>query len=143
MKIELLKNAFRGVTRQEDSALAALAIVPRKRRKLPIASTHFDTINEAPVVERAELLALASKIFDPQRMERDEAEGLIGLLQDAGVLPKKEGRFLRWQMRAGIEPGAVVDLIASVRAMMPASPQKDDILDLLNDIVGRRYQAAR
>ena len=142
MKIELLKNAFRGVTRQEDAALAALAIVPRKRRQLPIASTHFDTVNEAPVVERAELLAMATKIFDPQHMERDEAEGLIGLLQDAGVLPQKDGRFLRWQMRAGIEQGAVVDLIASVRAMMPASPRKDDILDLLNDIAGRRYQAA-
>ena len=142
MKIELLKNAFRGVTRQEEAALAALAIVPRKRRELPIASTHFDTVNEAPVVERAELLALASKIFDPQHMERDEAEGLIGLLQDAGVLPKKDDGFLCWQMRAGIEQGAVVDLIASVRAMMPASPHKDDILDLLNDIAGRRYQAA-
>ena len=142
MKIELLKNAFRGVTREEEATLAALAIVPRKRRELPIASTHFDTINEAPVVERAELLALASKIFDPQHMGRDEAEGLIGLLQDAGVLPKKEGRFLRWQMRAGIEPGEVVDLIASVRAMMPASPHKDNILDLLKDIAGRRYQAA-
>ncbi|MBG03736.1 MAG: hypothetical protein CMM59_06630 [Rhodospirillaceae bacterium] len=142
MKIELLKNAFRGVTRQEEAALAALAIVPRKRRELPVASTHFDTVNEAPVVERAELLALASKIFDPQRMERDEAEGLIGLLQDAGVLPKKDGRFLRWQMRAGIEQGAVVDLIAFARAMMPASPRKDDVLELLNDIAGRRYQAA-
>ena len=74
MKIELLKNAFRGVTRQEEAALAALAIVPRKRRELPVASTHFDTVNEAPVVERAELLALASKIFDPQHMGRDEAE---------------------------------------------------------------------
>ena len=142
MKIELLKNAFRGVTRQEEAAPAALAIVPRKRRELPIASTHFDTVNEAPVVERAELLALASKIFDPQHMERDEAEGLIGLLQDAGVLPKNDGHFLLWQMQAGIEQGAVVDLIASVRAMMPASPHKDNILDLLNDIAGRRYQAA-
>ena len=142
MKIELLKNAFRGVKRQEEAALAALAIVPRKRRELPVASTHFDTVNEAPVVERAELLALASKTFDPQHMGRDEAEGLIGLLQDAGVLPKKNGRFLRWQMRAEIEQGAVVDLIASVRTIMSASPHKDDILDLLNDIVGRRYQAA-
>lgn len=142
MKIELLMNAFRGVTRQEEAALAALAIVPRKRRELPIASTHFDTVNEAPVVERAELLALASKIFDPQHMERDEAEGLIGLLQDAAVLPKKDGRSLRWQMRARIEQGAVADLIASVRAMMPASPHKDDILDLLNDIADRRYPAA-
>ena len=94
------------------------------------------------LLQRAELLALASKIFDPQHMERDEAEGLIGLLQDAGVLPKKDGHFLLWQMRAGIEQGAVVDLIASVRAMMPASPHKDNILDLLNDIAGRRYQAA-
>ena len=142
MKIELLKNAFRGVTRQDEAALAAHATVPRKRRELPVASMHYDTVNEAPVVERAELLALASKIFDPQRMERDEAEGLIGLLQDAGVLPKKDGCFLRWQMRAGIEQGAVVDLIASVRAMLPASLHKEDILDLLNDIAGRRYQAA-
>ena len=142
MKIELLKNAFRGVTHQGEAALTALAIVPRKRRELPIASTHFDSVNEEPVVERAELLALASKIFDPQHMGRDEAEGLIGLLQDADVLPKKDGRFLHWQMRAGIEQGAVVDLIASVRAMMPASPHKDNILDLLNDIAGRRYQAA-
>ena len=142
MKIELLNNAFRGVTRQEKAALAALAIVPRKRRELPVASIHFDTVNEAPVVERAELLALASKIFDPQCMELDEAEGLIGLLQDAGVLLKKDGHFLLWQMQAGIEQGAVVDLIASVRAMMPASPHKDNILDLLNDIAGRRYQAA-
>ena len=142
MKIELLNNAFRGVTRQEKAALAALAIVPRKRRELPVASIHFDTVNEAPVVERAELLALASKIFDPQCMELDEAEGLIGLLQDAGVLLKKDGRFLRWQMRAGIGQGAVVDLIAFARAMMQASPRKDDVLELLNDIACHRYQAA-
>ena len=143
MKIELLKNAFRGVTRQEKAALAALAIVPRKRRDLPVASIHFDTVNEAPVVERAELLALALKIFDlAVHMELDEAEGLIGLLQDAGVLLKKDGRFLRWQMRAGIEQGAVVDLIAFARAMMQASPRKDDVLELLNDIACRRYQAA-
>ena len=142
MKIELLNNAFRGVTRQEKAALAALAIVPRKRRELPVASIHFDTVNKAPVVERAELLALASKIFDPQCMELDEAEGLIGLLQDAGVLLKKDGRFLRWQMRAGIEQGAVVDLIAFARAIMQASPRKDDVLELLNDIACHRYQAA-
>jgi len=142
MKIELLKNAFRGVTRQEEAALAALAIVPRKRRELPVASAHFDSVNEAPVVERAELLTLASRIFDPQRMQRDEAEGLIGLLQDAGALPKRDGRFLRWQMRTGIEQGAVVDLIAFARAMMPASPTKDDVLALLNDIAGLRYWAA-
>ena len=88
MKIELLKNAFCGVTRREEAALA-LAIVPRKRRELPIASTHFDTVNEAPIIERAELLALASKIFDLQHMGRDEAEGLIGLLQVRAYCPKR------------------------------------------------------
>ena len=39
-------------------------------------------------------------------------------------MTKKDGDFLRWQSRAGIEQGAVVDLIASVRAMMPTSPHK-------------------
>ena len=65
MKIELLKNAFRGVTHQGEAAKKALAIVQRKRRELPIASTHFDTVNEAPVVERAELCGFGLEDFRP------------------------------------------------------------------------------
>jgi hypothetical protein len=142
MKIELLKNAFRSVTRQEEAAMAALAMVPRKRRVLPVAGTHFDTVNEAPSVDREVLLSHAAMTFDPQRMERREAEGLIEFLQEGELLPTAEGRQLLVQLRASTDDEATVDLLSFVRTMLPDAPAKRIGLSLLNDIVGLRFRAA-
>ena len=136
MKIELLKNTFRGCSHPEAPALAATQIVPRKRGQLPVASTQFDKVNGAFAVDQAKLLALMSKIFNPQCMTQNEAEGLISLLQDADVLAKQDVCFLRGQMREEIEHSGVVDLIVIVRSVMPASSNKDDLLAILNNIVG-------
>ena len=142
MKIELLKNAFRGVSNPDTLALAAMPTVPRKRCQLPVASLHLDKVNGAPVVERARLLALMAKNFDPQCMTQDEAEGLIDLLQDADLLAGKDVRFLRGQMREGIKQSSVVDLIFIARSVMPASSNKDNLITVLNNTVGLRYRAA-
>ena len=142
MKIELLKNTFRGCSHPEAPALAAMQIVPRKRGQLPVASTQFDKVNGTFVVDQAKLLALMSKIFNPQCMTQNEAEGLISLLQDADVLAKQDVCFLRGQVREEIEHSGVVDLIVIVRSFMPASSNKDDLLAILNNIVGLRYRRA-
>ena len=142
MKIELLKNTFRGCSHPEAPALAATQIVPRKRGQLPVASTQFDKVNGTFVVDQAKLLALMSKIFNPQCMTQNEAEGLISLLQDADVLAKQDVCFLRGQMREEIEHSGVVDLIVIVRSVMSASSNKDDLLAILNNIVGLRYRRA-
>ena len=142
MKIELLKNTFRGGSHPEAPALAAMQIVPRKRGQLPVASTQFDKVNGAFAVDQAKLLALMSKIFNPQCMTQNEAEGLISLLQDADLLAKQDVCFLRGQMREEIEHSGVVDLIVIVRSVMPASSNKDDLLAILNNIVGLRYRTA-
>ncbi len=142
MKIELLKNTFRGCSHPGAPALAATQIVPRKRGQLPVASTQFDKVNGTFVVDQAKLLALMSKIFNPQCMTQNEAEGLISLLQDADVLAKQDVCFLRGQMREEIEHSGVVDLIVIVRSFMPASSNKDDLLAILNNIVGLRYRRA-
>ena len=130
MKIELLKNTFRGVSKPETLALAAIPTVPRKRCQLPVASSQLDKVNGAPVVERTRLLALMSKIFDPQSMTQDEAEVLINLLQDADLLAGKDVRFLCGQMREGIKQSGAVDLIFIARSVMPASSNKDNLLAL-------------
>jgi len=140
MKIELLKNTFRGVSHPEASALAAMQIVPRKRGQLPVASMQFDKVNGAFAVDQAKLLTLMSKSFNPQCMTQNEAEGLISLLQDADLLAKQDVCFLRGQMREEIEHSGVVDLIVIVRSFMPASSNKDDLLAILNNIVGLRYR---
>ena len=142
MKIELLKNAFSGVSHREASALAAMPTVPRKRCQLPVASSHLNEVNGAAVVERTRILALMSKIFDPQCMTQDKAEGLINLLQDADLLAEKEVRFIRGQVREGIKQSGVVDLIFIARSVMPTSSNKDNLLALLNNAVGLRYRAA-
>ncbi|MBO89860.1 MAG: hypothetical protein CMP14_10095 [Rickettsiales bacterium] len=142
MKIELLKNAFRGVMRSEARALKSAPIVPRKRCQLPVASMHFDSVNGAPVVERAKLLAMMSKVFNPQCMTRGEAEGLINVIHDAELLTKKDIWILRGGIREGIEQSGFVDLIVLVHSLTPVSTNKDDLLELLNSIVGLRYRAA-
>ena len=67
---------------------------------------------------------------------------MISLLQDADVLAKQDVCFLLGQMREEIEHNGVIDLIVMVRSVMPESPNKDDLLAILNHIVGLRYRRA-
>lgn len=142
MKIELLNNAFRGVTRREEATLAALAIVPRKRRELPVAGGHFDSVNEPKLAKRSALLSLAAATFDPRRLSRVAAEGLIEFLQDGGLLSTDDADFLLLHLRAGTEKNAALDLYSYFQMNLPAAPAKDNGLSVLDDILGLRYRAA-
>jgi hypothetical protein len=142
MKIELLKNSFRGVTRQEEATLAALAIVPRKRHELPVASGHFDWVNEPKLAVKSALLSLAAATFDPHRLSRVAAESLIEFLQDGDLLSSDEAHFLLLHLRLLSEKHAVHDLYSYFQMNLPAAPAKDKGLSVLNDIIGIRYRAA-
>lgn len=142
MKIELLKNAFRSLSRQEEVALAALAMVPRKRRALPVAGRHFDAVNQPPEINSEELLSMAAAAFDPRRLTRRAAEGLLELLQDGEILSKDDSRQALTVLRAATEKDSTVDLIAFFQAMLPEAPGKRRSLAVLNDIAGHRFSAA-
>jgi hypothetical protein len=142
MKIELLKNSFRGVTRQEETTLAAFAIVPRKRRELPVAGGHFDSVNEPKLAARSALLSLAAATFDPRRLSRAAAESLIEFLQDGGLLSSDDAHFLLLHLRLGAEKNAVLDLYSYFQMNLPAASAKDNGLSVFCDIIGLRYRAA-
>jgi hypothetical protein len=142
MKIELLTNSFRGVTRQEEAALAALAIVPRKRSELPVAGGHFDSVNEPKLAARSVLLSLAAATFDPHRLSRATAESLIGFLQDGDLLSSDDAHFLLLHLRLVTEKHAAFDLYFYFQMNLPAAPAKDKGLSVLDDIIGLRYRAA-
>jgi hypothetical protein len=142
MKIELLKNSFRGVTRQEEATIAALAIVPRKRHELPVAGGHFDSVNESKLAARSALLSLAAATFDPHRLSRAAAESLIGFLQDGGLLSSDDSRFLLMHLRLITEKQVALDLYFYFQMNLPASPAKNNGLSVLDDIIGLRYRAA-
>jgi hypothetical protein len=142
MKIELLNNSFRGVTRQEEATLAALAIVPRKRRELPVAGGHFDSVNEPKLAARSALLSVAAATFDPRRLSRAAAEGLIEFLRDGDLLSADDADFLLLHLRVGTEKNAALDLYSYIQMNLPAAPAKDNSLSVLDDILGLRYRAA-
>ena len=142
MKIELLKNSFRGVTRKEEATLAALVIVPRKRRELPVAGGHFDSVNEPKLAAKSALLSLAAATFDPRRLSRSTAEALIEFLQDGDVLSSNDAQFLLMHLRLGTEKHAALDLYSYFQMNLPAAPAKDNGLSALDDIIGLRYRAA-
>ena len=142
MKIELLKNAFRSLSRQEEFALAAMAIIPRKRGALPIASDHFDAVNQTPGTDSEKLLSLAAAIFDPRRLTRRAAEGLLEFLQDGGILSKEDSRQALTILRSATEKASPIDLIAFFQAMLPEARAKRRSLAVLHYIAGQRFSAA-
>lgn len=142
MKIELLQNAFRSITRQEEVTMAALAMVPRKRRELPVAGHHFDTVNEVSGVDKAVLLMFAAERFDPRRLSRLDAEALLELLHDGELLSKEDNRYLQVHLRTNTEKNSTIDLVAFFQSMLPPSAAKDAGLDLLDTIIGLRFSEA-
>ena len=110
MKIELLKNSFRGVTRHEETALAALAILPRKRRTLPVAGRHFDVVNETALASNEDLMTHIASTFDPQRMTRVRAEVLIELLKDSELLSFGDAQQLSAALRLSVMPDSTLAL---------------------------------
>ena len=140
MKIELLKNSFRGIARHEEATLAALAIVPRKRRLLPVAGGHFDAVNETSLATNDDLLRLAAATFDPRRTNRGQAEGLIKLLEDAEFLTAEDAYYLSLSLELGVDEIATLDLHNFVRSNLPESAVKTRTLALLNDIIALRFR---
>jgi len=141
MKIELLKNSFCGVARHEEATLAALAIVPRKRRVLPVAGGHFDAVNETTLASDDDLMSLVAATFDPRRMTRAQAESLMELLEDAEFLSSDEVHKLSLALSLGTSADAALDLYEFVRGSLPASDAKSSIVSILGDIIARRYRA--
>lgn len=141
MKIELLKNSFRGVARHEEATLAALAIVPRKRRLLPVAGGHFDAVNETALATIDELLGMAAATFDPRRVNRAQAESLIELLEDAEFLTSDDTYHLSLALDLGVTQAATLDLYDFVRGNLPESAVKSRTLAVLDDIIALRFRA--
>ena len=141
MKIELLKNSFRGVARHEEATLAALAIVPRKRRLLPVAGGHFDAVNETSLATNDDLLGLAAATFDPRRMNRAQADSLIELLEDAEFLTSEDAYHLSLALDLGVDEAATLDLYNFVRGNLPESVTKSRTLAVLDDIIALRFRA--
>ena len=141
MKIELPKNSFRGIARNEEAPLAALAIVPRKRRVLPVAGGHFDAVNETSLATTADLLRLAAATFDPRRTNRAQAESLIKLLEDAEFLTAEDAYHLSLTLDLGVDEVATLDLYNFVRSNLPESEVKTRTLALLDDIIALRFRA--
>ena len=141
MKIELLKNSFRGVARHEEATLAALAIVPRKRRLLPVAGGHFDAVNEKSLATNDDLLGLAAATFDPRRMNRAQADSFIELLEDAEFLTSEDAYHLSLALDLGVDEAATLDLYNFVRGNLPESVTKSRTLAVLDDIIALRFRA--
>ncbi len=141
MKIELLKNSFRGVARHEEATLAALAIVPRKRRLLPVAGGHFDAVNETSLATNDDLLGLAAATFDPCRMNRAQADSLIELLEDAEFLTSEDAYHLSLALDLGVDEAATLDLYNFVRGNLPESVTKSRTLAALGEIIALRFRA--
>ena len=141
MKIELLKNSFRGIACHEEATLAALAIVPRRRRLLPLAGGHFDTVNETSLAIKDDLLGLAAATFDPRRINRAQAESLIKLLEDAEFLTAEDAYHLSLTLDLGADEVATLDLYNFVRVNLTESAIKTRTLALLDDIITLRVRA--
>ena len=141
MKIELLKNSFRGIARHEEATLAANAIVPRKRRLLPVAGGHFDAVNTTSLATNDDLLGLAAATFDPRRTNRAQSESLIELLEDAEFLTAGDAYHLSLTLDLGVHEVATFDLYNFVRSNLPESAVKTRILALLDDIIALRFRA--
>ena len=141
MKIELPKNSFRGIARHEEATLAALAIVPRKRRLLPVASGHFDAVNEMSLATNDDLLGLAAATFDPRQMNLAQAESLIELLEDAEFLTAEDAHQLSLTLDLSVSEVATLDLYNFVRSNLPKSAVKARTLALLDDIIALRFRA--
>ena len=141
MKIELLKNSFRGIARHEEATLAALAIVPRKRRLLPVAGGHFDAVNELSLATNDDLLGLAAATFDPRQMNRAQAESLIELLEDAEFMTAEDAHQLSLTLDLSVSEVATLDLHNFVRSNLPKSAFRARTLALLDDINALRFRA--
>ena len=141
MKIELLKNSFRGIACHEEATLAALAIVPRKRRLLPVAGGHFDAVNEFSLATNDDLLGLAATTFNPRQMNRAQAESLIELLEDAEFLTAEDAYHLSLTLDFGMDEVATLDLYNFVRSNLQESAVKTRTLALLDDIIALRFRA--
>ena len=141
MKVELLKNSFRGIARHEEATLAALAIVPRKRRLLPVAGGHFDAVNETSLATNDELLGFAAATFDPRRTNRAQAESLIELLEDAEFLTAGDAYHLSLTLDLGVDKVSTLDLYNFMRSNLTESAVKTRPLALLDDIIALRFRA--
>ena len=143
MKIELLNNSFRGAPRHEEVILAALAIVPRKRRTLPVASGHFDAVNKTTLFSNEALMTLAAETFDPLRITRPQSESLMQLLGDAEFLNSDQIYEFSAALRRKVSLEATLNLYEFARYNLPEPTLKCRIIAVLDDIIARRYQAAR
>ena len=141
MKIELLKNSFRGIAGHEEATMATLTIVPRKRHLLPVAGGHFDAVNITSLATNVDLLGLAAATFDPRQMNRAQAESLIELLEDAGFLTTEDAYHLSLALDLGADDAAALDLYNFVRGNLPKSAVKTRTLVVLDDIISLRFGA--
>lgn len=148
MKIELLKNAFRSTTKREQAAASAMAIVPRKRRHLPVAGAHFDSVNDVPVVGEGRLMALAAANFDPRRITRTGARNLVELLHDGGRIDRGDRDVMLVRLgfvgmgRYGLTDDACGNLLAVVGEHADESGSETRMLSVLNELVALRSKAA-
>lgn len=148
MKIELLTNAFRSVTKQEQAAGADMAAAPRKRRHLPVAGEHFDGMNERGSSGDARIMALAAETFDPRRITRNAAKALLELLYESGRIDRADRDVLFVRLgfvgmgRYGFTGDAPVNLLAAVRQHAEESGSEMRMLSVLNELVALRTKAA-
>ncbi len=141
MKIELLKNSFRGITGHEEATMATLTILPRKRHLLPVAGGHFDAVNITSLATNVDLLGLAAATFDPRQMNRAQAESLIKLLEDAEFLTARDAFHLSMALDHGMAKATELDLYNFVRRSLPESAVKTRTLAVLDDIIALRFRA--
>lgn len=148
MKIELLKNAFRSTSRHDEAEAATMAMMPRKRRHLPVAGAHLDSVTEAPVVGEGRLMALAAANFDPRRITRTGARNLIELLYDGGRVDRADRDVMLVRLgfvgmgRYGLTDDASANLLAAVREHAGDSGSETRLLAVLNELVALRSKAA-
>ena len=138
MKVELLKNSFRGATRHEEAALAALAIVPRKRRVLPVAASHFDEVNKTVLTSNDDLILHAASTFDPRRMTRMQAQSFIELLEDGEFLSCHDVQQLSSALNQIAMSNPTLDFYKFVQLSLPISAAKGHIISVLDDVIAQR-----
>ena len=148
MKIELLKNAFRGVVGRDGLSANDMASVPRKRRHLPVAGEHYDGVNSGEMAREAAVVALAAETFDPRRITRNAAKALMELLYEAGRIDRadRDVIFVRLGFigmgRYGFNDEHPGNLLAAVREHAGESGSEMRMLSVLNELVALRTRAA-
>ena len=142
MKIELLQNAFRGDPSHGIIASSLQSNAPRKRRQLPVASAHFDTVNECIGEDHESILIMAAENFDLFHLTRESAEWIVELLHDGKLLTKSDSEFVCKLLRKWRPLRETIDLISFVRLAVPEDACKARVLALLNQIVALRFREA-